>query len=386
MVIPFSGSNGNKRLAAYAAMIAAGGEAMGVLIRAARDSVELCRAVNVASLDPRGADEHAIILREQRQAIGSLLDTVVDQIPWDRAPRKGKADHRKIPRKHRGRAVLLAVGAYLAAENPAAAVDPTTWIMEQAAREHFAGFGGARADRTEIAFEHRVIDALSSPLARDGHTRTRPALEGSNEHERALGGPSVARLSDATKPPADGARQKLPVTAWPSAGGVSPRAEFPEDPESICQREEIIQEFGNTLSPLELEVFDGPVGESLDEAADRAGTTWKTVKTARQRIRNKARAWAKRVDAEPNESTPSRPAKAEPGEGSEKWSANVRKPWGRDRDLLGLIRPMTEDEAQDGRAGYAASWYRRRAGVWGRSPHGQDQDQGQESLVRKAAK
>ena len=133
-------------------------------------------------------------------------------------------------------------------------------------------------------------------------------------------------------------------------------------------------------------MFEGSYDDGLEDAAERVGTTWKTVKTSRQRIRNKARAWAAQeaIEASGVTMNPQRPHAAR-REGSETRSANMNKPWGQDRELLALVRPMTPDELADMRAGYPASRYRRRAAVWGVSPDLQGEGQDAETVLREAA-
>lgn len=77
-------------------------------------------------------------------------------------------------------------------------------------------------------------------------------------------------------------------------GMATPQAvALPDDPEAVFARKETLEQFRASLSPLEQRVFDQPFSESDKIVAGRVGTTSKTVKSTRQRIRDKARAWGK---------------------------------------------------------------------------------------------
>ena len=124
----------------------------------------------------------------------------------------------------------------------------------------------------------------------------------------------------------------------------------------------------------------------MPEAA-RVGSTANTVETLRQRIRKKAKAWAEREATETMDVT-TNPRRADNARraGSETRSVIMMKPWGRDREVLGLVRRMTPDELADLKAGYPASRYRRRSAAWGRSTDGRcEGGDAETTTVRKAA-
>jgi hypothetical protein len=200
-------------------------------------------------------------LRDRKRLLTMLLADADVLLPWKQAARKGRPDPRKIPRDYRHAALLAALGAYLAAGEQLDGEERIDWIMGQAAREHFACFPPSGPARDEIPFIHNALDAMAMPQARDGHGRAQP-LSADIEESR----PAHSRL-------------------------IHPRAQFPDDPETICARDEAVEQFGASLSPLEQRVFDEPFGDPEAAVAKRAGTTEKTVHSTRQRIRKRARAW-----------------------------------------------------------------------------------------------
>lgn len=365
--------------AARAGAFATDEEALDALVRCILDPLDPERAArDLAALGIRVEPDVAREERGQRQALAWLLSEVVSLLPWKRAPRKGKPDPGKVPPKDRPAAVLVAVGALLSVECVEEGPDRITWVMEQAAREYWACHERPRADRDTVVFDHRTIDRMASPTARDGHARARPALAGANEHERALRAAHSVHCSESNKNDA--------VTAWPSAGGVRPEWESPEDPETICASEEAFEKFESTLSPLQRKVlreYDETYGGGMQDVARRIGTTCKAAKNARHRINEKLGAWLARQAAEANGGTitPRRATTAR----RKKRSTNMRKPWGIDNDLLAMIRPMRPDEAADMRAGYPASRYRRRAAVWGRPEERERDDRNAAPAVGEAA-
>jgi hypothetical protein len=218
--------------------------------------------------------------------------------------------------------------------------------MEQAVREHFARHPPRRPLGPEIRRTYRTLDALATPRARDGHARTPPLSADPEE----TGGKHTRR--------------------------THPETELPEDPETIYLHLEALARFRNTLSPLEQAVFDLPFSESDAVVASTVGTTAKTVKTTRQRIRAKARRWAAvQVEAESEDvgeqllvqRTESEDVKGARGGHAcgagvpVRRNTKMQKHWECTNEMLALIRPMMADEVSDMLAGYPASRYRRRA-------------------------
>jgi hypothetical protein len=219
-------------------------------------------ARDLAALGIIAEPDPASDLRDRKSLLAMLLANADVLLPWKQAACKGRPDPRKIPRDYRHAALLAALGAYLAAGEQLEGEERIYWIMEQAAREHFACFPPTGAARDEIPFIHNALDAMATPQARDGHGRAQPLSADIEESP-----PAYARL-------------------------IHPRAwQLPEDPEAICARNERLDQFRGTLSPLEQLVFDQPFSDGERAVAWRVGTTWKTVKSTRQRIRDKARAW-----------------------------------------------------------------------------------------------
>jgi hypothetical protein len=174
-------------------------------------------------------------------------------MPW-------KGPVRRVAPTERQAALLLALFADGRVER---GPERVRWLMEQAAREHFEVKPPAGAKRAEISFTHQGLDAMATPQARDGHGRTQPLpTDGENVAPRRY---------------------------------VAPCAHLPEDPESICAREEVVERFTACLSPQEQKVFNQPFSEAEAKVANLVGTTANTVKTTRYRIRKKAKAWGARV-------------------------------------------------------------------------------------------
>lgn len=161
------------------------------------------------------------------------------------------------------------------------------------------------------------MDALGTPSSRDGNGRT---------HRASTAGDPFPGV----------------------AGRVHPRAQLPDDPETIVGRDETVARFRAFVSPQERAIFDEPFSDPERMVARRVGTTPKTVHSARNRIRKKARLWGARASVD----VPLRRGVA--------GCAWPSRPWPVDEGVKRLIRPMTPDEIEDERAGYAASRYRAR--------------------------
>lgn len=63
----------------------------------------------------------------------------------------------------------------------------------------------------------------------------------------------------------------------------------------------------------------------------------------------------------------------------------MKKPWGVDREFLGLLRPMTRAELADWKAGYPVSRYRRRLAVWGQGAPGDRQAEAEDVVSKRRA-
>jgi hypothetical protein len=241
-------------------------DALDSLFRAINDPIDPdLSARELAALGVVATATIASDLRHRRRVIGWLLGEIDQALPWKSKPAKRRPDHRRVPRKDRAAALLAAIGAWATdGDAPRHGRRRVAWILEQTAREHFGCHPPRSAHRDEIPFEHPALDAMARPLARDGHG-----------HTSALG------------PEPEGGR----VTH----GYVSALAQLPEDPETIYGREEAIRVFRKTLSRRERETFDLPCSEPGAIVASRIGTTWKTVKTTRARIRQKASRWGTAV-------------------------------------------------------------------------------------------
>jgi hypothetical protein len=250
-----------------------------------------------------------------------LLWEIEVALPWTRSAEKGAPNPALIPSRDRGAALPGAVAAYLCAdrdERPPVR-EAARWIAQQAAREHFAAHPPRRTLGREVRRTYATMDAMATPWARDGAARTAPLLADPEE--------------------ARGTRRRNTHFA----------VELPEDPETLCAREQEIARFRASLSPREREVFDESFNESEAEVARLVGTTRKTVHSTRNRIRKKARAWGAGVSAEaPRDGDVNR----------QPWAART---WDCDEEIRLLLRPMSTDEIEDMRAGYPASAYRRLA-------------------------
>jgi hypothetical protein len=170
-------------------------------------------------------------------------------MPW-------KGPMRRVAPTERQAALLLALFADGRVER---GHERVCWLMEQAAREHFEVKPAAGANRPEIPFSHAGLDARATPYARDGHARAQPL-------------------------PTDG--EKMAARRY-----VSPCAALPEDPETQYAMHEAVEQFAATLKGKERAIFDHPFSEPEEKIAQAVGTTAKTVKTARVRIRRKAKAY-----------------------------------------------------------------------------------------------
>lgn len=138
-----------------------------------------------------GALLHALYDNAPPDVIGWLLTELADTARWARWSKSGP-DPASIPAAHRKAALLAAVGAYIEAvaadrdaEPGAEPVAPpdgdaVQWIMEQAAREHFACLPSAKAKRDEALYANDSIDAMQTwtrtktgvrhtPRAHDAH-------------------------------------------------------------------------------------------------------------------------------------------------------------------------------------------------------------------------
>jgi hypothetical protein len=211
-----------------------------------------------AQQDPAGD------LRARKSMLSWLLAEADQVLPWKRLPPKGRANAKLIPRSDRGAALLAAADAYLTAVDAPPSDQLVAWIMEEAARQHFACQPPGKMDRAEIRFSPGAFEALVTPFARDGNARTRTPREDSD---------SSARVTPR----------------------VHPQAPYPDDPETIAARDEALAQFRVTLTPTEQRVFDEPFSDNEKTVALRVGTTWKTVKSTRQRIRRKAKWWGMRA-------------------------------------------------------------------------------------------
>ncbi|WP_157061342.1 hypothetical protein [Anaeromyxobacter dehalogenans] len=185
--------------------------------------------------------------RAPADVIGWLTWELVTTARWLTVAKKGSPRPALIPKKDRAAAILLAVGAYLDLDDPPQGPERLAWIMEQAAREHFACVPSATAKREEMLYETEAIDAMQAWKRGRGGVRHAPRI-------------------------------------LPFAPGR------PLDPETLVAHEQEAACFRASLSPLEREVFDG-YGEDDALLAERAETTAKTVKSTRFRIRKKASAW-----------------------------------------------------------------------------------------------
>jgi hypothetical protein len=208
----------------------------------------------VAQPDPAGD------LRARKTMISWLLAEADEILPWRRRAPSGRANASRIPPADRGAALLAAAGSYLTAVKPPPPEQFVAWIMEEAARQHFACHPPRKAERAEIHFSPGAFEALVTPLARDGSTRARTPQEHSESSAKAT-------------------------------PRVHPQAPFPDDPETLAAREEALAQFRATLTPTEQAVFDQPFSEAEAVVALRVGTTAKTVHSTRNRIRKKAKAW-----------------------------------------------------------------------------------------------
>lgn len=286
----------------------------------------------------------------------------------------------------------------------------------------------SRARRAEILLDVGAIEKRTGPWARDGHAWKRPVREraGSSEREqldrqwvhrpeaiRASVGPEVKRQKQRAIEEYLATRGPTRMAPGPSPSerkvhgrseGVDPVArspgerkrggkrwwtswEDPEKPDASYSRGEARERFCASLDPTERKVFDHPSSDSPEDVAARVGTTASTVESLRAQIRKKAKAWTEREAAETtDETTNPRRAQAARRDGSETRSAIMMKPWGRDREVLGLVRRMTPEELADMHAGYPASRYRRRSAARGRSTDGRGEVGDAEiTIVRKAA-
>jgi hypothetical protein len=201
----------------------------------------------VLTSPPDLADE----IRGRKSALSFLLAEADLLLPWKRPVRKGRPNPGLIPRKDRGAALLAAAGAYLAAEDaPSEGAERLAWIMEEAARQHFACVPSPRAKRDEVPYANDSLDRMQN------WTRTKSGVR--------------------------------------HAPRVLPYAlQRPVDPETLVARHQEVAHFRSSLSPLEREVLDG-YGESdkaLSQMVGSDATTAKTVKSTRGRIRAKAKAW-----------------------------------------------------------------------------------------------
>jgi len=325
------GERGSKIRAGRAARAGAFGTAedtLDWLIRVIRDPIDPEQgARDLATLDIHVEPSLAREVRERRKLVEVLLAEIVGSLPWNRPKRKGKPDPGKVPPEDRPAAVLAAVEALSRLEGIEEGMDRNTWVMEQAAREHWACHDRSRAARPEIALDHEDIDRLANPRGRDGHAQKRPlpAEPGGRKQARADKAAESRAESPADReairmpetPEAKRERQlaietflatRAPVRVAPSlpsdkprkrirAKSVEPRAGLPEDPETIYGREEAIEKFRATLSPLERKVFE-TFDDPLKDVARSLNTSAKTIKTARRRIRMKVRAWVARAAAE----------------------------------------------------------------------------------------
>jgi hypothetical protein len=254
-------------------------EALDAILSVLSDPLDPARTVReMATLGVIAEPDPAGDLRHRQGLVAWMLEEADATLPWKDAPGKRRPDYRRIPREHRRAALLAALGSYLdrvAADLEAEpGTDPSAppredrvrWIMDQAAREHFACTPTRGANRDEILFSPAGLDARATPGARDGHRRT----------------DSLPTEGDAV----------------PTRRVVSPCAALPEDPEVLYARQEALEQVRDSLSPLERAVYDEPFSDPLGVVAAKADTTPKTVKSTRNRIRAKARARATAALAE----------------------------------------------------------------------------------------
>jgi hypothetical protein len=266
---------------------------------------------------------HAARNREPSDLIGWLLSESVDLLPWRRRPGKRRApDPAKVPRKHRSAALLAAVDAYLSAADPPGAQERIHWIQEQAAREHFACHPNPNAARDEKVWSPARL-------------------------ERYAGG-QEPREGPPARPP--------PPSPWGSSGE---RAALMR-PDQLCECEEEQERFRETLSPLERCVVDEPFSDSVDDVAARIGgtVTGNSVRTARQRIRGKARQYGEQSETEAINGPSIRVRRDRSNGGRGDLVSHRDRNWKPDAELKANARRMTQDEIRDGAAGYSRGFYR----------------------------